>query len=117
MPTRSTEARSLLRQGRRSATPGAFGSFELTSANGAVYIAEGAILDFDFNGGKLGALAGEHVIVALPDGATVEGEFANFTDGKYVDASGNKFMINYAGGDGNDIVLTCRGSGFAVIVR
>lgn len=102
---------------RVTATPGAFGSFELTSANGAVYIAEGAILDFDFNGGKLGALAGEHVIVALPDGATVEGEFANFTDGKYVDASGNKFMINYAGGDGNDIVLTCRGSGFAVIVR
>ena len=102
---------------RVTATPGAFGSFELTSADGAVYIAEGAILDFDLNGGKLGALAGEHVIVALPDGASVEGEFENFPDGKYVDSCGNKFRIDYAGGDGNDIVLTCRGNGFAIVVR
>ena len=46
-----------------------------------------------------------------------EGEFENFPDGKYVDSCGNKFRIDYAGGDGNDIVLTCRGNGFAIVVR
>ena len=102
---------------RVTATPSAFGSFELTSANGAVYIGEDARLDFDLAGGRLGALAGEHVIVSLPAGAKVEGEFANFIDGKYTDEAGHKFSIDYAGGDGNDIVLRSYGAGLFIYVR
>jgi len=102
---------------RVTGTSGAFGSFELTSAEGVVYLAEGARLDFDLRGGRLGALAGERVIVSLPAGAKVEGEFANFKNGKYIDPSGHRFFIDYAGGDGNDIVLTSRSAGLSVVVR
>ena len=107
---------------RIAATSGGVGTFALTSAEGAVYegavyLGENAYLSFDLRGGTLGALAGEHVIVDLPAGAKVEGEFANFVNGKYTDDNGNKYVVNYAGGDGNDIVLSARGSGFAIFVR
>ena len=100
-----------------AATSGGVGTFALTSAEGAVYLGENAYLSFDLRGGTLGALAGEHVIVDLPAGAKVEGEFANFVNGKYTDDNGNKYVVNYAGGDGNDIVLSARGCGFAIFVR
>ncbi len=100
-----------------AATSDVVGTFALTSAEGAVYLGENAYLSFDLRGGTLGALAGEHVIVDLPAGAKVEGEFANFVNGKYTDDNGNKYVVNYAGGDGNDIVLSARGSGFAIFVR
>ena len=102
---------------RIAATSGGVGTFALTSAEGAVYLGKDSRLEFDLRGGTLGALAGEHVIVDLPAGAKVEGEFANFVNGKYTDDNGNKYVVNYAGGDGNDIVLSARGSGFAIFVR
>ena len=102
---------------RVAATGGGVGTFALTSAEGAVYLGENARLDFDLRGGLLGALAGEHVIVDLPAGAKVEGEFVNFVNGKYTDDNGNKYVVNYAGGDGNDIVLSARGNGFTIIIR
>ena len=102
---------------RVAATGGGVGTFALTSAEGAVYLGENACLSFDLRGRTLGALAGEHVIVDLPAGAKVEGEFANFVNGKYTDDNGNKYVVNYAGGDGNDIVLSARGSGFAIFVQ
>ena len=102
---------------RIAATSGGVGTFALTSAEGAVYLGENACLSFDLRDGSLGALSGEHVIVDLPAGAKVEGEFANFVNGKYTDDNGNKYVVNYAGGDGNDIVLSARGSGFAIFVR
>ena len=100
-----------------AATSDVVGTFALTSAEGAVYLGENAYLSFDLRGGTLGALAGEHVIVDLPAGAKVEGEFANFVNGKYTDDNGNKYVVNYAGGDGNDIVLSARGSGLSIVVR
>ena len=102
---------------RVTATGGGVGTFALTSAEGTVYLGENARLDFDLRGGSLGALAGEHVIVELPAGAKVEGEFSNFVNGKYTDDKGNKYAVNYAGGDGNDIVLSARGSCFSIIIR
>lgn len=102
---------------RVAATGGGVGTFALTSAEGAVYLGENACLSFDLRDGSLGALSGEHVIVDLPAGAKVEGEFVNFVNGKYTDDNGNKYVVNYAGGDGNDIVLSARGSGFAISVR
>ena len=102
---------------RVAATGGGVGTFALTSAEGAVYLGENARLDFDLRGGLLGALAGEHVIVDLPAGAKVEGEFVNFVNGKYTDDNGNKYVVNYAGGDGNDIVISARGNGFTIIIR
>ncbi len=102
---------------RVAATSGGVGTFALTSAEGAVYLGKDSRLDFDLRSGTLGALAGEHVIVDLPAGAKVEGEFANFVNGKYTDDNGNKYVVNYAGGDGNDIVLSARGNGFAIFVR
>ena len=102
---------------RIAATSGGVGTFALTSAEGAVYLGKDSRLEFDLRGGTLGALAGEHVIVDLPAGAKVEGEFANFVNGKYTDDNGNKYVVNYAGGDGNDIVLSARGSGLSIVVR
>ncbi len=102
---------------RVAATSGGVGTFALTSAEGAVYLGKDSRLDFDLRSGTLGALAGEHVIVDLPAGAKVEGEFANFVNGKYTDDNGNKYVVNYAGGDGNDIVLSARGNGFSIIIR
>ena len=102
---------------RVAATGGGVGTFALTSAEGAVYLGENACLSFDLRDGSLGALSGEHVIVDLPAGAKVEGEFVNFVNGKYTDDNGNKYVVNYAGGDGNDIVLSARGNGFSIIIR
>jgi autotransporter-associated beta strand protein len=100
-----------------AANAGAVGTFELTSVDGAVYLGDDANLKFDLRDGSLGALAGEKVIVKIPEGAVVSGQFSNFVDGKYRDAFGNKYMINYSGGDGNDIALVSRGSGLSIIVR
>ena len=102
---------------RVAATGGSVGTFALTSAEGAVYLGKDSRLDFDLRSGTLGALSGEHVIVDLPAGAKVEGEFVNFVNGKYTDDNGNKYVVNYAGGDGNDIVISARGNGFTIIIR
>lgn len=102
---------------RVAATGGEVGTFALTSAGGAVYLGKDSRLDFDLRGGTIGALSGSHVIVDLPVGAKVEGEFSNFVKGKYTDDKGNKFVVNYAGGDGNDIVVSARGNGFSIVLR
>lgn len=102
---------------RVAATSGEVGTFALTSAGGAVYLGKDSRLDFDLRGGTIGALSGSHVIVDLPVGAKVEGEFSNFVKGKYTDDKGNKFVVNYAGGDGNDIVVSARGNGFSIVLR
>ncbi len=93
------------------------GAFELTAADAAVYLAEGARLEFDLPNGKLGALRGDHVLIRLPEGASVEGMFANFVDGRCIDDFGNRYVINYHGGDGNDVSLFARDQGFKVFVR
>lgn len=100
-----------------AANAGAVGTFELTSVDGAVYLGDAANLKFDLRDGSLGALAGEKVIVKIPEGVVVSGQFSNFVDGKYRDAFGNKYIINYSGGDGNDIALVSYGSGLSIIVR
>lgn len=94
-----------------------FGSFRLASPGTTLHLGEGAVLDFDLRGGSVRALAGEHVIVDLPEGATVEGAFANFQDGAYVDAQGNKFTLRYDGGDGNDIALSTTRKGLYILIR
>ena len=102
---------------RVASTSGGVGTFELTSPEGAVYLGENSRLDFDLRGGTLGALAGTRVIVSIPSGAKVEGEFSNFVNGKYVDEKGHRFYVSYAGGDGNDIALTSRSAGISITVR
>ena len=59
----------------------------------------------------------DSVIVELPEGAEVVGAFSNFADGKYKDAAGNKYTIDYTAGDGNDIGLTAVAAGLTVLVR
>ena len=41
----------------------------------------------------------------------------SFKPFEYTDDNGNKYVVNYAGGDGNDIVLSARGNGFSIIIR
>lgn len=79
------------------------GTFALTSPDAALYLGDGATLEFDLSGGSI---SGEHVIVDLPEGAKTEGEFSNFDDGEFIDAQGNKFSIRYDGGDGNDVAIS-----------
>ena len=102
---------------RIAATSGGVGTFALTSAEGAVYLGKDSRLEFDLRGGTLGALAGTRVIVSLPAGAKVDGEFSNFVNGRYVDEKGHRFFVDYAGGDGNDIALTSRSAGISVVIR
>jgi hypothetical protein len=100
---------------RIGATANEVAKIVLTGDDAAVYLAEGATLDFP--AGAPGALYGEHVIVDLPAGASVEGEFANFVNGCYRDGRGHKFLVGYHGGDGNDIVLSAMSTGLSVILR
>ena len=102
---------------RIAATSGGVGTFALTSAEGAVYLGKDSRLEFDLRGGTLGALAGTRVIVSLPAGAKVDGEFSNFVNGRYVDEKGHRFFVDYAGGDGNDIALTSRSAGISIVIR
>ena len=100
------------KDGAISATPGTVMSF-----GDKLAVGDGGSLCVAATSDVVGTFAGEHVIVDLPAGAKVEGEFANFVNGKYTDDNGNKYVVNYAGGDGNDIVLSARGSGLSIVVR
>ena len=100
---------------RVSADSRGMGTFRLTSADGAVYLGEDSTLEFDLRDGSRNEFANERVIVSLPAGGKVEGEFANFPDGVYVDENGNKYSITYAGGDGNDIAVAMQ-SGVTLIL-
>ena len=53
------------------------------------------------------------------DGAKYQLEAVDYNPNysKYTDDKGNKFVVNYAGGDGNDIVVSARGNGFSIVLR
>ena len=85
-------------------------------ATGNVYLGKDARLEFDLSQGGIAKLNGS-VLVDLPEGAKVEGTFANFVNGKYTDAVGNTYTISYTAGDGNDIAVVGRGRGFSLVVR
>jgi autotransporter-associated beta strand protein len=58
-------------------------------------------------------------ILSVPgsDPASLVGTFVNLpTDGSTFTIGGEKFTINYAGGDGNDVVLTAEGAANATLV-
>ncbi|MGN0876752.1 MAG: autotransporter-associated beta strand repeat-containing protein [Kiritimatiellia bacterium] len=83
---------------------------------GNAYLGKDARLEFDLSQGGIARFDGS-VLVDLPEGARVEGSFANFVNGKYTDAAGNKYTISYTAGDGNDIAVVGRGRGFSLVVR
>lgn len=92
------------------------GVSKVALATGNVYLGKDARLEFDLSQGGIAKLNGS-VLVDLPEGAKVEGTFANFVNGKYTDAAGNKYTISYTAGDGNDIAVVGRGRGFSLVVR
>ena len=83
------------------------GVISLTTPGALLHIDEDAVIDVKVNGfGGFGSLAGENVIIAMPEGGRVVGEFAGFEDGKATDRFGNRYAISYTAGDGNDIAIT-----------
>ena len=83
------------------------GVISLAAPGARLFIDEDASIDFQVRGsGGIGSLLGEHVIVEMPEGGSVVGEFAGFTNGKAVDRFGNRYTISYTAGDGNDIAIT-----------
>lgn len=95
---------------------GAAGVSKIKLAEGGVYLGADSTLAFELAKGGANRFDGS-VIIELPVGAKVEGTFANFPNGKYTDAEGNRFMISYTAGDGNDIALVGRALGFSIFVR
>lgn len=95
---------------------GAAGVSKIELAEGGVYLGADSTLAFELAKGGANRFDGS-VIIELPVGAKVEGTFANFPNGKYTDAEGNRFMISYTAGDGNDIALVGRALGFSIFVR
>ena len=88
------------------------GVISLTKPGALLHIDEDAGIDFLVKGsGGMGSLNGEHVIVEMPEGGRVVGEFGGFTDGKATDRFGNRYTIRYDAGDGNDIAITGRNRG------
>lgn len=101
-----------------SGMDGTPGVLSLTKPGALLHIAEGAGIDFLVKGsGGIGSLNGEHVIVEMPEGGSVVGEFAGFTDGKAVDRFGNRYTIRYDAGDGNDIALTGLSRGTVILLK
>ncbi|MBR4617158.1 MAG: autotransporter-associated beta strand repeat-containing protein, partial [Kiritimatiellae bacterium] len=101
-----------------SGTDGTPGVLSLTKPGALLHIDEGAEIDFLVKGsGGIGSLKGEHVIVEMPEGGNVVGEFAGFTDGKAVDRFGNRYTIRYDAGDGNDIALTGLSRGTVILLK
>lgn len=94
----------------------AAGVSKIELAEGGVYLDADSTLAFELAKGGANRFDGS-VIIELPVGAKVEGTFANFPNGKYTDAEGNRFMISYTAGDGNDIALVGRALGFSIFVR
>ena len=83
------------------------GVISLAAPGARLFIDKDASLDFQVRGsGGIGSLLGEHVIVEMPAGGSVVGEFGGFTNGRAVDRFGNRYTISYAAGDGNDIAIT-----------
>ena len=101
-----------------SGMDGTPGVLSLTKPGALLHIDEGAQIDFLVKGsGGMGSLNGEHVIVEMPEGGSVVGEFAGFTDGKAVDRFGNRYTIRYDAGDGNDIALTGQRRGTVILLK
>ena len=101
-----------------SGMDGTPGVLSLTKPGALLHIEEGAGIDFLVkNSGGMGSLVGEHVIVEMPEGGRVVGEFAGFTDGKAVDRFGNRYTIRYDAGDGNDIALTGLSRGTVILLK
>ena len=101
-----------------SGTDGTPGVLSLSKPGALLHIDEGAQIDFLVKGsGGMGSLNGEHVIVEMPEGGRVVGEFAGFTDGKAVDRFGNRYAIRYDAGDGNDIALTGLSRGTVILLK
>ena len=72
---------------------------------------------------SLGVLAGSGATLGAPltiidnqGGSPVEGTFTGLPEGSTFSADGHRFSITYAGGDGNDVVLTSRSSGTRITV-
>ncbi len=83
------------------------GVLSLTTPGALLHIDEDAVIDFQVKGsGGIGSLSGENVIIEMPEGGKVVGEFAGFTAGRAIDRYGNRYAISYAAGDGNDIAIT-----------
>ncbi len=77
------------------------GDFDQIVVNGAVDIT-GATLDTT---GSTTTSAGNIVLISNDGSDAVIGQFTGLANGSTVTINGQSFTINYAGGDGNDVVL------------
>lgn len=73
--------------------------------NGTVDIT-GATLSVAFLNGFTGANGNSFIIINNDGADAVTGEFTGIADGATVTLGGAQFVVDYQGGDGNDVVLT-----------
>ena len=83
--------------------------YDQTDVTGTVDVT-GATLDIQLT--TFDGIEGAEFIIINNDGSDdVTGEFAGLAEGDTVTAGGVEFEISYAGGDGNDVVLTATTAG------
>lgn len=100
---------------RVSVSDDGLGTFRLTTPGSTVYLGDDARLEFNRIGRTRSAFANERVIIELPEGSEVKGEFSNFVNGVYAEDMGTVYKVNYNGGDGNDISISAQTKGTLMI--
>lgn len=71
-----------------------------------VTIDPGAQFQFEAGGNRKLSKGTGFVVINNTSGASITGEFANLTDGSTLTVGRNSFLVDYQGGDGNDLTLT-----------
>lgn len=94
-------------------------------ANGVTINGSSVFSFTDLGAGAL-ALNTQFIIISNTSGSAISGTFSNLADGSTFTQGANQYQVNYAGGDGNDLMLTVvpepssavlTGLGFLVAVR
>jgi|GEM_PF-3308706 len=71
-----------------------------------VTIAAGAVFSFLGDTNEQIAPGTVFTLIKNRGASAIDGNFSNLPDGETVTSNGNKFLVDYEGGDGNDLTLT-----------
>jgi len=99
-------------------TSAGIGGYDQVVVNGTVFLG-GAGLGVSLLGGFNPAVGAAFTIIANDGSDAVSGTFAGLAEGATFQSGGAWYTISYAGGDGNDVVLTAKaapvGTGVTII--
>ncbi|BAQ65372.1 choice-of-anchor Q domain-containing protein [Geminocystis sp. NIES-3709] len=88
--------------------------FDRVQVNGTVNI-NGVTLNFDNSGINSSTITSNEIIIINNDGSDpIVGAFSNYTDGSLVTINDLTYLLNYQGGDGNDVSLNLAESNITI---